>query len=80
MDQGIKISLAAVRVNTGMSQTEWARLIGVSNNTVSHWEKGYTVPNAMQLRKMSELSGIPIGNIFLSDKNENSVSVEKSGA
>ena len=34
-----KISLEAVRVNAGMSQKEWAKKLGVSNNTVINWEK-----------------------------------------
>ena len=60
-----KISLEAVRVNAKMTQKEWAKELGVSNATVVNWEKGKTEPSLSQLRKMSELSGIPIDYIFV---------------
>ena len=61
----IKINLSAVRANSGMDQKEWAKAIGVSQFTISHWETGKTHPDAVQLRKMSELSGIPMDFIFV---------------
>lgn len=63
-----KISLEAVRVNAGMSQKEWAKKLGVSNNTVINWEKGNTEPTLSQAREMSLLSGIPMDFIFVPDK------------
>lgn len=63
-----KISLEAVRVNAGMSQKEWAKKLGVSNNTVINWEKGNTEPTLSQVREMSQLSGIPMDFIFVPDK------------
>lgn len=63
-----KIILEAVRVNAGMSQKEWAKKLGVSNNTVINWEKGNTEPTLSQVREMSLLSGIPMDFIFVPDK------------
>lgn len=64
-----KISLEAVRVNAGMTQKEWAKILGVSNTTVVNWEKGTTEPSLSILRKMSELSKIPMDFIFVPDKS-----------
>lgn len=64
-----KISLEAVRVNAGMTQKEWAKKLGVSNVTVVNWEKGNTEPSLSVLRRMSELSGIPMDFIFVQDKS-----------
>ena len=64
-----KISLEAVRVNAGMTQKEWAKKLGVSNVTVVNWEKGNTEPSLSILRRMSELSGIPMDFIFVPDKS-----------
>ncbi len=64
-----KISLEAVRVNAGMTQKEWAKRLGVSNVTVVNWEKGNTEPSLSVLRRMSELSGIPMDFIFVPDKS-----------
>lgn len=64
-----RISLKAVRVNADMEQKEWAKEVGVSVSTVVNWEKGNTEPSLSQLRKMSELSGIPMDFIFVPDKS-----------
>ena len=63
-----QIRLAAVRVNADKTQDEWAELLGVAKSTVSNWESGKTIPNLPTIRKMSELSGIPIDLIFVPDK------------
>ena len=60
-----KITLEAARVNAGLTQKELAEKLGISNATVVNWEKGNTEPSASQLRKISELSGIPLDFIFV---------------
>lgn len=65
MAESVKINLAAVRANAKMSQEAWAKALGVQAQTVSNWESGRSQPKLEQVRKMSELSGIPIDNIFL---------------
>lgn len=60
-----KISLEAARVNAKLTQKELAKILGVSNTTIVNWEKGNSEPNLAQLRKISELSGIPLDFIFL---------------
>lgn len=64
-----RISLEAVRVNAKMNQKEWASALGVSNATVINWEKGNTEPSLSAIRKMSELSGIPMDFIYVPDKS-----------
>lgn len=64
-----KISLAATRVNAKMNQKEWAECIGVDLSTISNWENGKTEPSASQLRKMSEVSKIPIDFIFVPEQS-----------
>lgn len=63
-----KISLEAARVNAKLTQKELAKILGVSNATIVNWEKGNSEPNLTQLRKISELSGIPLDFIFLPQK------------
>ena len=64
-----KISLEAARLNAKKTKKEWALLLGLSNATVVNWEKGNTEPILSQLRKMSELSGVPMDFIFVPDKS-----------
>lgn len=59
----MEISLQACRINAKMNQSEWAKEIGVSTPTIYNWEAGKTEPSISQLRKISELSGIPFDYI-----------------
>lgn len=72
MKGGVKmprISLEAARVNAGLTQKELAEELGISNVTVVNWEKGVTEPTLSQLRKISQLSGIPMDFIYVPDKS-----------
>ena len=64
-----RISLAAVRVNANQSQAEWARTLGVSKASVGNYETGRCEPPYTVIRKMSEVSGIPIDCIFVPSKS-----------
>ena len=55
----IQISLAAARVNAGLTQREVAKTLEVSQNTVGNWEKYLTEPTVRQARQLSELYNIP---------------------
>lgn len=61
----LQISLAAARVNAGMTQEDVSRALKVSKNTIVSWEKGATEPTISRVRELSELYNIPLGNIFL---------------
>lgn len=58
-DTPFTLSLAAVRVNMGLSRQELGEALGVSEYTIANWETGKTVPSAAHLIKLSALSGIP---------------------
>ena len=62
---GIQISLAAARVNAKMTQNEVAKALGVSNQTICHWENGKAEPTISQARELSELYGMDLDYIFL---------------
>lgn len=65
----IRISLEAARTNARMTQAKWGKTLGVSTATVVNWESGKTSPSAAQLRKISELSGIPMDYIFVPEES-----------
>ncbi len=60
-----QISLAAARVNAGMTQEDTAREMQVSKQTIVNWEKGKVVPKPAQLEMMCRLYKIGIDYIFL---------------
>lgn len=64
-----KISLAAARVNAGLTQSEVAKVLKVGKQTVGSWEKGTSEPKMSQSRQLSELYKIPLDYIFLPEKS-----------
>ena len=65
----VKISLAAARVNAGLTQEEAAKLLKIGNRTLLNWEKGVAEPSFASLTMLSQIYGIPIDNIFLPQKS-----------
>lgn len=53
-----KISLKAARVNAGLSQKEVAKILEISNTTVTNWENGKSYPSAEKIDKLCKLYGI----------------------
>jgi transcriptional regulator with XRE-family HTH domain len=50
-----------VRVSLGMTQLEFAQFVGrKTDQTVSRWEGGYTVPDATDLETISAKTGVPV--------------------
>ena len=62
---GIQISLAAARVNAGMTQLEAARQMRVSKQTIINWEKGRIVPRIPEMEMLSRIYNMPQDYIFL---------------
>lgn len=60
----IKITLPAARKNVNMTQKDLAIACGVSESTVSNWEKGKTEPSVSQAKKIGEVVGIHYDHII----------------
>ena len=65
----LQISLAAARVNAGLTQEEVAKKMKISKNTLVNWEKGKAEPTVSQGRQLSMLYKISLDNIFLPMKS-----------
>lgn len=65
----IQISLAAARVNAGMTQEEVAKQLHISKQTICNWEKGKAEPSITQARKLSKMYGLGLDYIFLPIKS-----------
>lgn len=64
-----QITLAAARVNAGMTQSDVARELRVGKQTIVSWEKGDSEPKLTQARKMATIYNIPLDYIFLPSKS-----------
>ena len=58
--QEIKLSMAAARVNAGLTQEETAKKLGISKSTLVNWEKGKVSPKPMALVALADLYGITV--------------------
>lgn len=61
----LQITLAAARVNAGMTQDDVAKRLQVSKQTIINWEKGRTIPGIPEVEALARIYGIPQENIFL---------------
>lgn len=61
----LKISLAAARVNANLTQKEAAKLLNINKCTMINWEKGKSSPKYTQMKKLCELYGVTLDDIFL---------------
>lgn len=73
-----QISLAAARTNANMTQSQLASNLGVHESTIKNWENGKTSPRSDQLKKISDLTGVPMDYIFLPDTLLNVENKERS--
>lgn len=60
-----QISLAAARVNAGLTQEEVSKKMKISKNTLVNWEKGLSEPSISQGRELADLYKMPLDYIFL---------------
>ena len=60
----LKITLAAARVNAGLTQNQVAKELKVSNKTVNNWENGKAIPKADKIDAICELYRVPYDNII----------------
>ena len=58
------ITLKAARVNAGMSQTEAAKQLGISKNTLLNYEKYKTKPNIELSTRIAALYGLTVDSII----------------
>lgn len=66
----LKMTLKAARVSAGLSQTEAARKIGVTKDTLGNWERGKTYPNALNIRRIEDVYGVRYDSIIFLLKDD----------
>lgn len=62
-------NIKAIRKNKGMTQEELAIKLNVVRQTVSKWEKGFSVPDAEMLQKISEILDVDIKQLLGTEIN-----------
>ena len=65
-----KISLAAARVNAGLSQKQAAEKIFVTEKTICNWEKGFTRISFAQLETLCRIYNFDSQHIQLPERKK----------
>jgi putative transcriptional regulator len=66
----MKLYLKAARVNRGLTQKKAATEIGVTEDTISNWERGKSYPDALYLKEIERVYGVGYNDlIFLPQNN-----------
>lgn len=66
--ENVKISLAAARVNAGMTQAEVAKILHKTPQTIVNWENGRSLIDMANFTVLCELYKIPQNFIFVPNK------------
>lgn len=69
MENTLKISLKAARVNANMTQDDVCKIMHITNRTLVNWETGKVNIPFISLTALSNLYKIPVDNIFLKTKS-----------
>ena len=65
LTEKFQISMAAARVNAGLTQDDIAEIMHVSKQTIVNWEKGRVKPKLAQFKMYCEIVGMSEDHIFL---------------
>lgn len=65
MGENLRITLAAARVNAGLTQEDIAREMQISKQTVVNWEKGRVKPKVGQFELYCRICGVSPDFIFM---------------
>ena len=57
-------NLSRYREERGLSQTELARKMNVTQQCISSWQTGRTIPKPYQIKMLSEILSVPINELF----------------
>ncbi|WP_019205472.1 helix-turn-helix transcriptional regulator [Limosilactobacillus ingluviei] len=56
--------LKVLRVRKGLNQEEMGKQIGISQVTISAWERGDSIPSGKNIKKLADFFGVKPNVIF----------------
>ena len=68
--------ILSLRQERGLTQKQLAESLGLSDRTISKWERGLGLPDVSLLRELSAVFGVNIERILAGDLQPNEQEVE----
>lgn len=65
----MEITMKAARINAGYTQKEAAKLLKVSKDTVSNWERGKSYPDVTNLRDIERVYHVKYDDLIFLPKD-----------
>jgi transcriptional regulator with XRE-family HTH domain len=62
--EGMLTVIKRARLLKGIRQKEFAEMLGVSQVTVSNWERGVTFPDTRRMQQVAKTLDIPVEQII----------------
>ena len=63
------ITLKSAMVNKGLTQVKAAKLIGITPDTLSNYERGKSYPDVPIIQKMEQVYGVPYSELIFLPTN-----------
>ena len=64
------LNIKSRRIQSGMSQTQFAAALNVKQSTVSYWESGKSHPRAMDIPRIAKVLGCTINDLYEADQKQ----------
>lgn len=77
LDSSVEFSIARLRLNAGLSQSELARLMGTQQPAIARLEKGQTDPQLSTMQKLADAFGVSPTTVMEAFINTKSVLEKK---
>ena len=58
------ITLKSARVNKNLTQAEAAKMLGISTETLSNYERGKSYPDVPIIKRMEDMYGLPYSELI----------------
>ena len=65
----MRISLKAARVSKNLTQEQAAKMLGISTNTLSNYERGKCFPKVTLIKRIEKLYEIEYKDLFFFNNN-----------
>ena len=59
----MEMTLKSARVNKGYTQEEAAKLIGITKDTLSNYERGKSFPDVPIIKRIEDVYGVPYSGL-----------------